>query len=328
MRRRDLVILLGVPAAQAIIWPFTGRAQQSTGVARIGYLATNSASISDSYLEAFRAGLREIGYVEGKNFVIESRFAEYNTDRLPGLAAELVRLNVDVIVTYGPGVLAAQGATPTIPIVMASYADAVAAGVIASLAHQGGNITGSTFLNPELMAKRVELLKEVVPSMTQVAVLLKPGHAVNGPILNAMETTAKALKLGLHPFEANEPSEFESTFAAMAEKQIGAVVIQDHPIFIGNAEVLVALAVEHRLPSIGFLEWAGAGGLMAYGVSFHDLFRRAAYFVDKILKGAKPGDMPVEQPTRFRFVINLKTVKALGLAIPDSLLARTDETIE
>jgi putative ABC transport system substrate-binding protein len=211
---------------------------------------------------------------------------------------------------------------------VASYADAVAAGLIASLAHQGSNITGSTFLNPELMAKRVELLKEAVPSMTQAAVLLKPGHAVNGEILHAMETTAKALKAGLQPFEASGPSEFEDTFAAAADKQIGGVVIQDHPIFIANAKELAALTAKHRLASIGFLEWTVADGLMAYGVSFHDLFRRAAYFVDKILKGAKPGDLPVEQPTKFQLVINLKIGKALGLAIPDSLLARADEVIE
>ena len=324
MKRRDFIALIG----GVVAWPLAVRAQQSTSVARIGYLNTFDASASASYIESFRAGLRDLGYVEGKNVVIEFRFAEGNIDRLPGLAAELVRLDVDVIVANGPGVLAVQGATPTIPIVMLAFGDAVATGVIASLAHPGGNITGSTYFHPELMAKRVELLKEVVPSMTEAAVLLVPDNATNGPALRAMEMTAKALKVGLQPFEAHGPSEFESAFAAIADKKIGAVVTIDNPIFTGNAKMVAAIAAKQRLASIGSLELAAAGGLMAYGVSFHDLFRRAAYFVDKILKGAKPGDLPVEQATKFQLVINLKTAKALGLAIPPSILARADEVIE
>ena len=324
MRRREFITLLGGAAA----WPLAARAQQSTNVARIGYLNTHDASITASYIEAFRAGLRDLGYVEGRNVVIEFRFAEDNIYRLPGLAAELVRLNVDVIVTNGPGVLVAQGATSTIPIVMLAFGDALATGVIASLSLPGGNVTGSTIFGPELMAKRLELLKEVVPSMTQAAVLLYPDFASNGPALRAMETTAKALKVGLHPFEAGGPNEYERTFAAMADKQIGAVVISDHPIFVGNAKLLAAIAAQQGLASIGSLELAAAGGLMAYGVSFHDLWRRGAYFVDKILKGAKPGDLPVEQPTKFQSVINLKTANALGLTVPQSIVARADEVIE
>src|SRR5215475_9321543 len=325
MERREFIALLGGIAA----WPLAARAQQSTSVARIGFLNTNYASQSASYVEAFRTGLRDLGHVEGKNFVIESRFAEGNVDRLPDLAVELVRVNVDVIITSGPGVVAAQRATSTIPIVMLVFGDALATGVIASLSHPGGNITGSTFFYPELMAKRVELLKEVAPSMTQAAVLSSPGMPTNGRlVLDAMETTAKALKVGLQPFEASGPGEYESTFAAIADKKIGAVVISDTPIFIADAKLLAAIAAKRHLASIGSLEFTAAGGLVAYGVNFHDMCRRGAYFVDKILKGAKPGDLPVQQPTKFELVVNLKTAKAIGITIPTSLLLRADEVIE
>jgi putative ABC transport system substrate-binding protein len=324
MQRREFIAVLGGIAA----WPLSARAQQSTSVARIGYLNTNDASAAASYVEAFRAGLRDLGYIEGKNFVIESRFAEGNVVRLPELAAELVRVNVDVIITSGPGVVAAQRATSTIPIVMLVIGDAVATGVVASLGNPGGNTTGSSFFNPELMAKRVELLKEVAPSMTQAAVLLTPGLPGNGQVLRAMEMTAKVLKVGLQPFEARGSSEYESTFAALADKKIGAIVIHDNPVFIRDAKLLAAIAAKQRLASVGFAEFTAAGGLVAYGVNFRDMYRRAAYFVDKILKGAKPGDLPVEQPTKFELVINLRTAKALGLTIPPTLLARADEVIE
>jgi ABC-type uncharacterized transport system substrate-binding protein len=324
MQRREFIALLGGIAA----WPpLAARAQQSTSVARIGYLNINDASTAASYVEAFRAGLRDLGYVEGKNFVIESRFAEGNVDRLPELAAELVRGNVDVIITSGLGVVATQHATSTIPIVMLVVSDAVATGIVASLGHPGGNITGSSFFNPEIMAKRVELLKEVAPSMTQAAVLLTPGNTGNGPVLRAMEMTAKALKVGLQPFEARGSSEYESTFAAIADKKIGAIVVHDNPILI-DAKLLADFAAKQRLASVGFAEFTAAGGLVAYGVNFHDMYRRGAYFVDKILKGAKPGDLPVEQPTKFGLVINLRTAKALDLTIPSTLLARADEVIE
>jgi len=325
MKRREFMTLLGGAAA---LWPFAARTQQSTSVARIGFLTTNDASTSASYIEAFRAGLRDLGHVEGKSFVIESRFAEGNIDRLPDLAFELVRVNVDVIITSGPGVVAVQRATSTIPIVMLVFGDAIATGVIASLSHPGGNITGSTFFYPELMAKRVELLKEVAPSMTQAAVLLDPGMPGNGPVLRAMATTAKELQVGLQPFEARGPGEYESTFAAIADKKIGAVLLSDTPIFIRDAKLLAAIAAKRHLASIGSVEFTAAGGLVAYGVSFHDMYRRGAYFVDKILKGAKPGDLPVQQPTKFELVVNLKTAKEIGITIPTSILLRADEVIE
>ncbi len=324
MQRRELIALLGGMAA----WPLAARAQQSTSVVRIGYLNTNDASQSASYVGAFRMGLRDLGYVEGKNFVIEPRFAEGNVDRLDQLATELVRANVDVIITSGSGVVAAQRATSTIPIVMLVIGDPVAAGIVASLRHPGGNVTGSSFFNPELMVKRLELLKEIVPSMVQAAILLNPGVLANGEVIKAVEMTAKTLKVELQLLEARGPSEYESTFAAIADKKTGAIVVHDNPIFVRDVKLLAAGAAKRRFASVGFREFTAAGGLAAYGVNFHDMYRRGAYFVDKILKGAKPGDLPVELPTKFELVFNLRTAKSLGLDIQPSLLARADEVIE
>jgi putative ABC transport system substrate-binding protein len=325
MKRRQFITLLGGMAAA---WPLTARAQQGGRVARIGYLSFLSAADHAPRSDAFRAGLRDLGYVEGKNLQIEFRFADGDNDRLPGLANELVRLNVDVIVTYSTGVPAAQRATATIPVVMATYTDAVATGVIVSLAYPGGNVTGSTFFHPELMAKRLELLREVAPSTTRAGVFLFRGSAVNGHVLETMEDTAKALKIGLHPLEVGRPTDLEDAFSTLANQKVGALVVTDHALFIANAKAITALAAKHRLPSIGPLELAASGALMAYGVNFLDQFRRAAVFVDKILKGAKPGDIPVEQPTKFELVLNLKTAKALGLEVPPTLLARADAVIE
>jgi putative tryptophan/tyrosine transport system substrate-binding protein len=325
VKRREFITLLGGAAA----WPLVARAQQTAKIARIGLLGLTSASALAPYIEAIQAGLRDLGYVEGKNLVIESRFGEDKYDRLPDLAAELVRLNVDVLVTFAaPGTRAARSATSTIPIVMAVTADAVATGLIASLAHPGGNVTGTTILNPELMAKRLELLKGLVPTMTHAAVLLNPDNAANGPVRQAMEMTAKALKVGLHPFELRGPGEIESLFAAMVDGKIDALVVHDDQVLIGNAKTIATLAAKQNLPSCGFLEFATAGGLLAYGVNFVELCARAAYFVDKILKGTRPSDLPVQQPTKFQLVINLKTAKALGLTVPQTLLVAADEVIE
>ena len=252
----------------------------------------------------------------------------FRSGRLPGLTTELVGLNVDVIVTHATGVPAARRMTTTIPIVMATFGDAVATGIVASLAHPGGNITGSTFFSPELTAKRLELLKEVLPSVTRVGVLLIRDNEMNGPSLEVMEGTAKALGVGLEPFEARGPVDFESAFSAWTAKQIGAVVVGDHAFLVANTDAIAALATKHRFPSIGPLELAVSGGLMAYGVNFPDMFRRAAVFVDKILKGAKPGDIPVEQVTKIQTIVNIRTAKALGIEVPTSLLLRADEVIE
>ena len=279
--------------------------------------------------EAFRAGLRDLGYQEGRDIVIEYRWADGKYDRLPALFAELVRLKVDVIVTHGtPGVLAAKKATSTIPIVMAVVGDALGSGLVSSLARPGGNVTGLTFFNPELAAKRLELLKETMPGLTDVGILLNLANPINEPILPQMSQVAHSLKLELHQFDVRGPTEFEGAFAAMAAKRVGALVVIEDAMLLANAPAVAALALKQRLPSCGWPDFAVAGGLMAYGVNFPDMFRRAATFVDKILKGAKPGDLPVERSTKFEFVINLKTAKALGVTVPYSLLARADEVIE
>ena len=325
MRRRDFITFLGGAAAR----PRMAYAQQQTKIVRIGILGLASAAAAAPYVDAVRAGLRDLGYIEGKNLIIEYRFGDGIYDRLPNLAAQLVHLNIDVLVTFAaPGTQAAKSATSTIPIVMAVTADAVGTGLIASLAHPGGNVTGTTVLNPELMAKRLELLKEIVPAITRAAVLLNPGNAANEPVRQAMELTAKALHLGLQHFELRGSGELESVFVAMANSKIDALVVHDDQVIIGNATAIARFAEKQKLPSCGFLEYAAAGGLSAYGVNFVELCRRAAYFVDKILNGTTPGDLPVEQPTKFELAINLKTARALGLEISPMSLARADEVIE
>ena len=307
----------------------TSRAQQPAKVARIGFLGANSASSWASRLEAFRLGLRELGYVEDANIVIEFRWAEEQYERLPALAAELVRLKVDILVTYGtPGTLAAKRATTTIPIVMVHTGDAIITGLVANLARPGGNITGSTFFVPELMAKRLELLKDAIPRITQVATLVKPDNPLLRTPPQALHMAAKSLKIELQQFEARGPEEFKAAFSAIAERRVDALAILDDAVFIANARALAILAAKHRLPSAGFDELVEAGGLIGYGVDFLPMYRRAAVFVDKILKGAKPGDLSIEQATKFRLAINLKTSNALGLTIPQSLLLRADEVIQ
>jgi putative ABC transport system substrate-binding protein len=325
MRRREFVSLVGSAAA----WPLAAQAQQPERLARIGYLGLTSAA-QQVYggSDAFRIGLRDLGYVEGRNLDIEFRFAEGDANRLPRLVAELVALNVEVIVSYATGVPAARRVTATIPIVQAVGGDLVALGMVASLAHPGGNVTGSTFFVPELMAKRLELLKELVPSMTRAGVLLVRDNPSTSGILEKMGAAAKALLVELQPIEVRGPREFESAFSAWADKQIGGLVMLDHAYFLANIDAIATFASKDSLPSIGPLELPANGGLMAYGVNFSDFFRRAAYFVDKIIKGAKPGDIPVEQPTKFETIINLKTAKALGLDVPTSILLRADEVIE
>jgi putative ABC transport system substrate-binding protein len=325
MNKREFIAALG----GAVAWPLVAHAQQPAKVARVGFLGATSTSGWESRVEAFRLSLRDLGYVEGKNIVIEFRWAEEKYDRLPDLAAELVRLEVDVLVTYGtPGALAAKRATTTIPIVMVHSGDAVAAGLVASLARPGGNITGSTYFLPELMAKRLELLKNIVPRITQVAVLVKPDNPFFDTALPALENPAKSLKMELQQFQARGPNELEAAFAAMAKARAEAVVILEDAVFVSNARAIADLAAKHRLPSAGFNELAEAGGLIGYGVNFIEMYRRAAFFVDKILNGAKPANIPVEQATKFELLINLKTAKALGLDVPPQLLARADGVIE
>ena len=323
--RRRIVLALGAGA----LAPLASFAQQSAKVARIGFLGPGFAAATADRVEALRAGLRDLGYVEGKNIVIEFRWAEVKYDRLPELATELVRLKVDVIVTSTtPGTRAAKQATTTIPIVSAISGDPVAAGLVASIARPGGNITGSTFFDPELMAKRLELLKEVFPRTKQVAVLVNTDNPLFGPILQAMEITARSLKVGLQQFKVRRAEEFDGAFSAMAKQRVDAVVINEDPVLYNSNKAIANLAAKQRLLSAGGKDFVEAGGLLAYGVDVPGMYRRAAFFVDKILKGANPGDMPIERAAKFELIINMKTAKALGLTIRESILFRADKLIE
>jgi putative ABC transport system substrate-binding protein len=280
-------------------------------------------------MEAFRGGLRDLGYVESQNLVIEFRWAQGKNERLPELAAELVRLKPDVLVTHGvPGTLAAKRATDTIPIVMGVVGEAIAIGAVEGLARPGRNITGSSFFVPELNAKRLEVLKEALPRLRRVGVLLNRDNPVNATVLKAMEHTAQALKIQLRSVEVRDPADFEDAVSTLVKERADAIAVQDDAMLFAQVRRIADLARRHHVPTIGFVDYARAGGLLAYGVNFADLWRRAAGFVDKILKGAKPADLPVEQATKFDLVINLKTAKALGLTIPQSLLLRADQVIQ
>jgi putative ABC transport system substrate-binding protein len=306
-----------------------GGAQQARKIARIGFLGSTFAFPWASRVEVFRSGLRDLGYVEGENIAIEFRWAEEKYDQLPRLAAELVRLKVDVLVTYGtPGSLVAKSATTTIPIVMVHSGDAVATGIVASLARPGGNLTGMTYFLPELTAKRIEMLREVVPHIGQVAIPVKSDNTFFTTALRAVESQVKSLNIKLQYFEIRGTNDFAEAFAAMTNRGVDAVVILEDAIFVSNARMIADLAVKQRLPAAGFDEFAQAGGLIGYCVDFPAMYRRAAVFVDKILKGVKPADIPIEQATKFVLVINVKTAKAMGLTVPDSMLARADEVIE
>jgi putative ABC transport system substrate-binding protein len=329
MDRRDTVLaLLALGAA-----PRAAKAQQAAKVARIGYLTPNLAAGS-ALRDAFLQGLRDLGYVPGRNVVIEYRDAEDKTERLPALAAELVALKVDVILaeggTQGPRV--AMRATTTIPIVFPAAGDPVGSGIVASLARPGGNVTGLSGLGPEVVGKRLELLKQVVPRIDRVAILRSPtalGERVASDMLKAADVSARALGLQPLVIEARDPNELARAFSDMASARAGALTVLPANVFLREHRRIVELAAKHRLPAIyTSRDFVDAGGLMSYGANQRDSFRRAASYVDKILKGAKPGDLPVEQPTKFELVINLKTAKALGLAIPRRVLADADEVIQ
>ena len=310
---------------------FPAHAQQPTKVPRIGYLAFASLSTLSPRIETFRQGLRELGYVEGKNIVIERRSAEGQLDRLPALAAELVRLKVNVIVTPGgPATRAAKGATATIPIVMTQVGDPVGAGFVASLARPGGNITGSSTLAPELSGKRLELLKEIVPKLSRVAVFGTSTVPNNSQNLGEVDVAAKAFGVQLQYLDVLSPKDIETAFRAATKGRADAVLmmVSGGGVAGGHRTEIAALAVKSRLPVIyDRREYVEAGGLMTYGVSLNDLDRRAATYVDKILKDAKPSDLPVEQPKKFEFIVNLKAAKQIGLTIAPNVLARADKVI-
>jgi ABC-type uncharacterized transport system substrate-binding protein len=320
-----------VGVLSGIAAPITVGAQQAARIPRIGMLGLGSPTpdiIASN--ESFRQGLRELGYVEGRNVTIEWRWAEGRLEQLPGLAAELVQLPVDVIVVGATSsARAARNATTTIPIVMTMIPDPVAAGLVQSLARPGGNITGMSLMTPELSAKQLELLREVVPTVSRVGVLRNPvgtGHRIT---INAAEIAARAMRLDLRLVDARGPDDFEAAFAVLRRERAGAVLVLANPTFFAHRRRLVEAANASRLPVLyGTTEHVHAGGLMAYAASVAESYRRGAAFVDKILKGAKPADLPVEQPTRFELIVNLKTAKVLGLTIPQSVLLRADEVIE
>jgi putative ABC transport system substrate-binding protein len=304
-------------------------AQQPGKIFRIGYLDPSTASGSAVLLEPFRQEMTKLGWIEGKNIAIEYRFAEQKNERLPELAADLVRLKVDlIVVSGGPPALAAKKATTTIPIVMASSADPVAGGLVASLARPGGNVTGLSSLVPELNSKRLEILKDAVPKLARVGFLRQPG--ASDLRLKELRPAALALKLKLEEIETQlDPKGLESAFQTAKQKQVGAIVTMATRPFFGERRRIVELAVKYRLPAIYFQkEFVDEGGLMSYGADFDDLYRRAAVYVDKILKGAKPADLPVQQATKFEFIINLKAAKQIGLTIPVNVLERANKVIQ
>lgn len=327
--RRKFLFALGAGALAA---PLSSFAQQQGKVWRVGFLAHRSrpASLDSDFYGAFPRGLRELGYVEGKNLVIEWRFADGKVERLPDLAAELVRLKVDVIVTSStPTTSAAQKATTMIPIVMGPVADPVGSGFVKSLARPEGNITGLTNILVDISPKHLEMLLSMVPKLTRVAVLINPDNSSNIPMLKSVQAAAQRTSVKILPVEARSPQEIESAFSTMARQNTGAGIVMLDPFFFQQRRQIAELARKHRLPSISATtEYAEAGGLMGYGPNLADIYRRAATYVDKIFKGAKPGDLPVEQPTKFELVINGKTAKALGLIIPQSLLISADKVIE
>jgi len=316
-----------------LVAPLAAEAQQKEKVARIGYLATDLAAASHT-TAAFRQGLRDQGYVEGRNVVIEYRDAEGKSQRLPALAAELVVRKLDVVVTAGGTLtaLAAKQATKTVPIVFVAVSDPVSSGVVTSLAHPDGNVTGLSNVNAELVGKRLEYIMQAVPGLSRVVVLWQPGglgDRTEREMLEQADAAGRALGVRLQFVEAREPADLEPAFSEMARAKAQAVTLFPSTMFFNERRRITDLAARNRLPAVYQLrEFVEAEGLMAYGTNITDLFRRAAGYVDKILKGAKPGDLPVEQPTKFELVINLKTAKALGLTIPPSLLARADEVIE
>jgi putative tryptophan/tyrosine transport system substrate-binding protein len=328
LRRIGLVVVLAISLT---LTPFVGKAQQAAPIPRIGFLSASFPSDARMlrFLAAFRQGLHELGYVEGQNIAIESRWAEGQYNRLPGLATELVRLKVNAIVTYGAATQAAQQATGTIPIVMGVVVDPVTPGFAATLARPGGNVTGLSSMAPELVGKQLEILKEILPKVTRVALLGNPVNSGNTPQLRQAQNAARALGLRLQSLESRNPNEIDSAFVAMTKEQAGAVVVLVDSMLIDQRTRIANLAARYHLPTVAWpVDHAEAGALVAYGPNVADMFRRAATYVDKIMKGAKPADLPIEQPTKFELVVNLKTAKALGLTIPHSLLLRADQVIQ
>jgi putative ABC transport system substrate-binding protein len=327
MRRRELIMLLGGVAAA---WPLTTRAQQTMPV--IGFLGSSSPDLYAPAVRAFRQGLSETGYVEGRNVAIEFRWADGQNDRLPALAADLVRGQVSVIVAPGstPAALAAKAATATIPIVFQVGIDPVAAGLVTSLARPSGNVTGVTNINTELVSKRLELLRELVPEATTIALLVNPTSLeITEAVSRDLQSTARTLGLQLHILHASNERDFDKVFVTLAQLRVGALVIAPDAFFISRNEQLGALTAHHAVAAITqFREFAAAGGLMSYGGSFTEPARQVGVYAGRILKGETPANLPVQQPMKVELVINLKTAKALGVTVPQSIQNRADEVIE
>jgi putative ABC transport system substrate-binding protein len=325
MRRRKFIILLG----GAVASPLAARAQQPSRVPRIGFLFYGAPELALE-IDAFRQGLRELGYVEGQNINVEYRFARGQVGKLPELAAELARLKVEVIVSpTTPASMAAKQATSTIPIVIAGVADPVGAGLVTNFRRPGGNITGLASISAELGGKRLELLKGIVPDALRVGVLYNPDDRSNVLVLKELQAAAPAVGLELHPVEVRAASDFKDAFVKMGEQRVHAFFGAAGVLTYANRQMIVDLAANERLPAMwGHRQFVDVGGLMSYAVNFYDQCRRAAAYVDQILKGTKPGDLPVQQPTRFEFIINLKTAKALGVTVPTKLLALAEEVID
>jgi putative ABC transport system substrate-binding protein len=327
MRRRKFIALLGGVVAA---WPFAARAQHGGKIPRVGFMGNSTAALEANLIGPFREGLRERGYEEGRNVEIVFRWAEGRYERFPDLIAELIAANVDIIVTAGtPATLAVKKATSTVPVVMAAIGDPVGTGIVPNLARPGGNITGLSAIAPDLEGKRLELLREVVPHLAHVAFFLNPANEFHTVSLRQALAAAQALNIKLQPREVRKSEDLDAAFAAIVkEKPDGLLILADR-IFLHNRQRMMDFAIEHRLPSVNaYRELVEAGGLISYGPSYEEMHRRAADYVDRILKGARPGDLPVEQPTRFTLIVNLKAAKALGLEVPPTLVARADEVIE
>jgi len=327
MNRRAFLAVLGGGLLAA---PLAAEAQSPSKVPRIGFLATNSPAEYQDLREAFRQGLGDLGYVVGQSIAIEHRWAEGRAERFSDLAVELVGLKVDVIVaTSSPLALAARSATSTIPIVFVTAADPVGQGIVAGIARPGGNVTGFSLLAPEIVARQLQILKEAVPTVSRVAVLSNPANSYTARLVKETEVAARSLRVRVYPLALRGAAALDGAFSTIIKERLGALFVLFDPVLLGHRARITEFANKNRLPAMyPHKEYAEAGGLIAYGADLRDNFRRAATYVDKILKGTKPGDLPVEQPTKFELVINLKTAKALGLTIPPSLLQRADQVIE
>jgi putative tryptophan/tyrosine transport system substrate-binding protein len=325
MKRREFITLIG---GAAVVWPLATRAQQAGKIRTIGILNAGSAGVPSAVV--LPDALRELGWIEGKNIVFERRYAENRVERLPELAAELVRLNVDVIVGLGTlAPLAAKRATTTIPIVMTAAGDPLGSGLVASLARPGGNVTGMSLMAPDLGGKRLELLKELLPRLARVAVLWNAANPYPALVFKETQAAGRTLGIEVQSLEVRDPRDFDGAFEALRRQRPDALITVEDPLTFNYMKLIADFAAGQRLPTLhGFREDVAAGALMSYGANLADLFRRAAGYVDKILRGAKPADLPVQQPTKFELVINLRTAKVLGLTVPPSLLARADEVIE